>query len=486
MKRIEKAVLCLALCLCLLAAPCFAAAETPAFPDIAAHWARETMTRAVEDGYLNGFEDGTLRPNAVITRSQILQILARALALEPVSGPEALGLGGGEWYAAAALAAYDRGLISDASRLGEAVVRSDAMTLLCRALGLTDTETDPALLEPYMEDSAAQEVLSLVALGVVEGVGNSLKLDRTVSRAEFVTMLYRALDLPAAQERSLEGVSFSVSAKSQLRLNELLRASAVLTVPERALGAIVTARWYLGGALLEEQTLRLTEDGQRVAFCGGVPYSADLPDEAPVKLELVRWGREGAERVRGESEPVELENLSAAAWQELERERVLALVETGYDGDYTVEWAYQHDYSDADKTLWVNAKDFASETEYLIWVSIKYQRCNIFRGSRGAWTLVRSGVVGTGKIWSATPVGVWKTTFKQEEGWTTGSYTVVPVVRFKGGGFAFHSRLYAPGSDELIEPDVGYPMSHGCVRMLDEDIWWVFDNIPENTTVVVF
>ena len=134
----------------------------------------------------------------------------------------------------------------------------------------------------------------------------------------------------------------------------------------------------------------------------------------------------------------------------------------------------------------MNAKGFESETEYLIWVSIKYQHCNIFRGSKGEWSLVRSCVVGTGGVGSDTPVGVWKTTYKQELGWTTYTYTVKPVVRFLGGGYAFHSRLYAPNTTNVIEPDVGYPMSHGCVRMLDEDIWWVFENIPTRTTVVIF
>ena len=491
MHRIRKAAVCLVLCLASLASVCFAAAETPAFPDIAAHWALETLTRAVSDGLLSGFEDGTLRPDAVITQAQGLQILSRVLKAAPVSAPEALGLGGGEWYADAALSAYDRRLIPDARGLLEPMDRNDAMILLCRALGLAVSDPDPALLEPFAEESAAPEVLSLVARGVVEGDGESLRLDRPVTRAQFVTMLYRALEIwepqsPFFTELGVEGVTFSVSAKSSLRLNELLRASAVLDVPESALGKTVCARWYLGNILLEEQTLRLEEDGQRAAFCGQLDYSAALPENAPVALELLYWNRQGVQILRGESESVSLELISEERRRRMEEERVLALVDTGYDGDYTVEWAEQHDYSAEDKTLWVNAKGYESETEYLIWVSIKFQRCNIFQGSRGDRTLVRIGIVGTGAPWSATPVGVWKTTYKQELGWTTATYTVKPVVRFKGGGYAFHSRLYAPNTEILTEPDVGYPMSHGCVRMLDEDIRWVFDNIPANTTVVVF
>ena len=491
MQRFQRTAVCLILCLASLAGVCFAETETPEFPDIAEHWAQETLTRAVSDGLLSGFDDGTLRPNAVITQAQCLQILHRVMKTEPVCAPEELGLGGGEWYADAARAAYDLRLIPDARHLSGPVDRRDAMILLCRALALTLSDPAASLPEAFREETAPVEVLSLVARGVVEGDGEGLKLDRAVTRAQFVTMLYRALEAAPENasffsELGIEGMSYTVSAKSYLRLNELLRASAVLAVPESALGKTVCARWYLGNVLLEEQAHRLTEDGQRLEFCAQLDYDTELPETAPVALEILYWNSGGVQILRGESGDVSLELISAEYRRQMEEERVLALVDTGYEGDYTVEWARQHDYTDEDKTIWVNAKGYESETEYLIWVSIKYQRCNIFHGSQGAWTLVRSGIVGTGATWSSTPVGVWKTTYKQELGWTTATYTVKPVVRFKGGGYAFHSRLYAPNTTILTEPDVGYPMSHGCVRMLDEDIQWVFDNIPANTTVVVF
>ncbi len=618
MHRIGKAALCLALSLLLLASVC-AAAAAPAFPDAAGHWAKDVLAQAVSDGLLTGFEDGTLRPDATITQAQILTVLSRVLHMTPASKPAALGLDGSEWYADAALSAYDRGLISDTRELGEPMDREDVMILLCRALGLTVASPDPALLAPFVETTAAPEVLSLVERGVVDGVGNSLKLERAVSRAEFVTMLYRALgstdavasgkaelrdisdggtlwcgadctelllrnvrakelivcgplpekitlesgtelervvllgggslrleiggdsrliELTAAgddcalsvsgnverlviegggftlsgwyfvqsavlrtsrseipenvtwcrdeREKGIAGAVLTLTATEELAYNDFLRASAALTLPETALGLNVQASWYLGDTLLKEETVRLTEKRQTLSLTAMPDYGGRLPESARVRLVLRYAGENGEQTLQAESAPVRFDTGSEAYSQAFETERVLALVDTGYEGDYTFAWAQQHDYSAGDKTLWVNAKGFESETEYLIWVSLKYQRCNIFQGSRGSWTLVRSGIVGTGADWSATPVGIWKTTYKQEQGWTTETYTVRPVVRFKSGGYAFHSRLYAPNSNILTEPNVGYPMSHGCVRMLDEDIWWVFENIPTNTTVVVF
>ena len=37
-----------------------------------------------------------------------------------------------------------------------------------------------------------------------------------------------------------------------------------------------------------------------------------------------------------------------------------------------------------------------------------------------------------------------------------------------------------------MDASIGYPISHGCVRMYDEDVAYIYNNIPVGTTVVVF
>ena len=170
-----------------------------------------------------------------------------------------------------------------------------------------------------------------------------------------------------------------------------------------------------------------------------------------------------------------------------EEDRVLALVTLGYEGNFTLEWAQTHDYESYEKETWVNAKGYASDTGYLVWINLSMQRVNIFTGSKGNWTLSYSCIVGTGAPGRGTPVGTWKTTYKAWEGWTTSTYTVKPVVGFKNNtGYAFHSRLYRPGTKTLSDPSIGFPVSHGCVRMYDDDILYIYNTIPTGTTVVVF
>ena len=41
-------------------------------------------------------------------------------------------------------------------------------------------------------------------------------------------------------------------------------------------------------------------------------------------------------------------------------------------------------------------------------------------------------------------------------------------------------------SSMRMDASIGYPISHGCVRMYDEDVAYIYNNIPVGTTVVVF
>jgi hypothetical protein len=215
-------------------------------------------------------------------------------------------------------------------------------------------------------------------------------------------------------------------------------------------------------------------------------YSRDMPASAKIALILRYADDDGKTEMRAEVS-VKLGNYSEEYWRARDVERVLALVSTGYAGDYTTRWAETHDYQSGDKEIWVNAMGYTSSSNYLLWVSIKYQRVNIFqRDAAGKWKLLRACLAATGASGTDTPIGVWKTTYKQKWGWTTDTYTAVPVVRFKGGGYAFHSRLYYPNTHILQDPSIGFPVSHGCIRLYDEDIQFIYDYIPDGTTTVVY
>jgi hypothetical protein len=63
-----------------------AAAEPPAFPDVADHWARGYIAVARKLGVAGGYDDNTFRPRSPVTNAEVLTMLLRATGLQP-TGP---------------------------------------------------------------------------------------------------------------------------------------------------------------------------------------------------------------------------------------------------------------------------------------------------------------------------------------------------------------------------------------------------------------
>ncbi|MDO4749979.1 MAG: L,D-transpeptidase family protein [Eubacteriales bacterium] len=363
------------------------------FPDAAGHWASAALKRAVNEEYLTGFEDGTLRPNEPLTAAQLLSILARSRQYPKPAPETTVEAPADAWYYTAGCQAVDAGLIDgEFTGFDDPVTRREAMLITGLAYGIGEPTT-VSVLAPFADAELLSEeertrMAGLVQRGLVQGWDGFLHLEDDLTRAEFVTLLYRMEDFDEET-------------------------------------------WV-------EETI-----------------TAQMPGS----------GRDAS--------PEEIE-------------RVLALVTSAYAGDYTTEWAETRDYTVKEKEIWVNAKGYTSHTGLLVWVNLTYQRANIFDYRDGHWTLLRCCLVGTGAPGTATPQGVWQITYHNAAGWTTGTYSVSPVVGFKGGGYAFHSRLCWPGTRTVYDYSIGYPISHGCVRMYHEDIDWFYENITDETTVVVF
>lgn len=142
------------------------------------------------------------------------------------------------------------------------------------------------------------------------------------------------------------------------------------------------------------------------------------------------------------------------------------------------------DYNEATMEGFVDKKEYSSSTDYLLWVSLKTQTVNLFTGSKGNWQLVKSMPCASGTTERPTVKGEFKVRYKYWE-WNFTTYKVRYVTGFYDG-YAFHSRTYNPSFTQMLDPTINKPASHGCLRMLDEDCKYIFDNIPYGTTVVVY
>jgi len=249
-------------------------------------------------------------------------------------------------------------------------------------------------------------------------------------------------------------------------------------------GVLSLLTWFMDDEIVLKEWIET--DTNLGALSHDFRYNHKLAESAVIKAVLQYVTENGNVHYLIDEKTVLLENHDKTYWMELEAERVLEMVSSTYRGDRTYEWALENDYTDFDKEVFVNMMGYESDTAYLVWVNRAHQRVNIFIGYAGNWELDKTFIVATGGPSSMTRRGVTKIPSRLEQGWNFGRFIVKPVVRFfPGTGYAFHSRPIHPVTGEYTDDRIGFPVSAGCIRMACDDIWYMFHNIPDNTTVVI-
>lgn len=311
-------------------------------------------------------------------------------------------------------------------------------------------------------------------------------------RLTYTTQDGRAQEVTGQAQLSLENfpdngiarATASLTAPATLEAGKALEVTANLKYPEA--GKACTGTWYVDGVQVATQSILLGTDIPKLSHT--YQYSENMKLSSEIKFVLSYTTADGRAQTVTATKTITLKNYDYLYYHGISAEDVLKTVTSGYAGNYTLAWAQSHDYKSEIKTAWVNLKGYQSNTKYLIWVNLTYQRVNIFEGSQGNWKLIRTCLCGSGTNATPTIRGVFTTSYKQTA-WNYGSYYCGPIVRFYGSsGYAFHSRLeYWPmNSDRYYDARIGFPVSHGCLRMYNDDIWWMYNNIPNGTTVVVY
>jgi hypothetical protein len=173
------------------------------------------------------------------------------------------------------------------------------------------------------------------------------------------------------------------------------------------------------------------------------------------------------------------ERAALAETEASEDERVLALINSHYSGDYTQAWAEAHDYTVEEKERWIRLRGYDSSTDYLLWVSITHQRVNVFTREAGNWRLEKCFLAGTGAPGYGTPQGM-------EDYLKTRGGTLPPTREPRRGiqGRRYGSSGFVTPAQTISDPSIGF-RSATAVCGVKEDIDWLFDTIPVETTCCV-
>ncbi|MBU8908051.1 S-layer homology domain-containing protein [Desertibacillus haloalkaliphilus] len=169
------------------------------------HWAKSSIERMVEEGYINGYPNGTFGPNDEITRAEFVSILTRMLNLDdkpnPFSDSE-------HWADQAIGSAVDAGIIFESEygtsfNPNEAITREEMTKMSARALANeneTFEEDLSQLGDTYlplrdftsMDDDIVPYVALVHGTGLIGGFeDHSFRLEDKSNRAQAATILNR-------------------------------------------------------------------------------------------------------------------------------------------------------------------------------------------------------------------------------------------------------------------------------------------------------
>ncbi|TXK76766.1 S-layer homology domain-containing protein [Paenibacillus sp. N3.4] len=186
-------------------------APTPTMPktdftDIAGHWAYEDITQAVELGFVNGYPDGTFRPDGSVTRAEFANMLMNGIK-PTTEGAELLFKDKdkiGAWALQSVSKAFKLGIISGYSdgtfQPSANITHAEMIAMIVRASGLPMDNTQPT---GYADDAdipkwakPAAKTAELNGIIIVSGITGKAFAPQTLStRAEATSAIVKMLKI---------------------------------------------------------------------------------------------------------------------------------------------------------------------------------------------------------------------------------------------------------------------------------------------------
>ncbi|AHN23589.1 S-layer homology domain-containing protein [Lysinibacillus varians] len=180
------------------------------FTDVANHWSKEAVNNLGSRMIINGVREGIFAPNQDITRAQFAAIIVRALGLKTDDlTSHYADVTTDAWYASYINAASEYKLIQGYSNghfgPNDKITRQQAMTILARALLLTDIDTTiseqeaATILAAFIDEGQIAEyakspIAVAVKTGLVTGKANkTIAPTANISRAEVAVIIERFL-----------------------------------------------------------------------------------------------------------------------------------------------------------------------------------------------------------------------------------------------------------------------------------------------------
>ncbi|WP_459980256.1 S-layer homology domain-containing protein, partial [Paenibacillus sp. YK5] len=164
------------------------ASANVAFNDTKDHWAEAAINAAVKNGYVDGYEDGSFKPEQNVNRAEFIKLVVSAVKL---SLPEAKD--GEDWYTPYVTAAKEKNIYHT-----EDFTSGDLNTPISRLemslISLRATREDMRQEGILMDNDSV--MFNATKTGLIQGLSKGeLGQDKPTTRAQSVTIIERILKL---------------------------------------------------------------------------------------------------------------------------------------------------------------------------------------------------------------------------------------------------------------------------------------------------
>ncbi|WP_460204028.1 S-layer homology domain-containing protein [Scytonema sp. NUACC21] len=175
------------------------------FSDVSVnHWAKNFIAELAALEIIEGFPDGTFRPDQYVTRAQFAAMLSQAFDKVTIRSPiNFKDVTTAYWAYSAIREAYQMGFLESAGNMFNPTVnlsRLEILFALAQGLNYTVSGSTEAILEAYTDASTIRSdvrnaIAALTQRGVVVNYPDvqSLNADKVATRAEVTALIYKAL-----------------------------------------------------------------------------------------------------------------------------------------------------------------------------------------------------------------------------------------------------------------------------------------------------
>ncbi len=174
--------------------------STDIFKDIAGHWGKSYIEKMNKAGVINGYEDGTFRPDGTVTKGEFATLIVNALKIDTTKAE-------GHWATEFVNAAKAANLIADeiavatAADLDTKITREEMASMVSKAAAykkVAITDIQPVVMSDFesIAEWAQDDVNNAVILGIISGFEDgTFRPKETATRAQAATMLSMLYDL---------------------------------------------------------------------------------------------------------------------------------------------------------------------------------------------------------------------------------------------------------------------------------------------------